>query len=138
MKNSLNKTLIIVIFSLVTLSCSNDDDNGINLKDDSKNCGSTSVFDPTFTGTACCIQRNSELNLNGYIEYEYFTNLADPNIEWQVSSGDIEIVSGKNSKVVTIEFGDSFTGGVIFALGTGTTGEDVNLRCSESVTITTN
>lgn len=126
-----NKLFIACFISLISLSCS-DDNGGPNLTDTSDNCNETEVFDPNYTGTACCIQRNSELSLSDNIEYQYFTNLSNPTVEWQVNSGDIEIISGKNSNIVTIALGDSFTSGSILAIGTGTTG----LQCSEITVIT--
>lgn len=83
-------------------------------------CSNSAVFDPNFTGTACCTQRNSEQTSSNTLVYEYFTNLPNPNIEWTVNSGDMEIISGANANVVTIRLGDSFTEGEVFVLGTGT------------------
>ena len=121
----------------LTFSCS--DDSELHLEDNAtETCSNTKVFDSNFTGTACCSQRNSELKISEPIQYEYFTNLADPDIEWNVNSGDIEIISGVNSNIVTIKLKDTFTEGEIYVLGTGTSGDDNGLVCGHPINITKN
>ncbi|SHJ51206.1 hypothetical protein SAMN04488028_101353 [Reichenbachiella agariperforans] len=132
-----NFRIVLFFIGALTFSCSDSDDNTVSLEDDAPDtCANTEVYDPNFTGTACCIQRNSDLSIGEIIEYEYFTNLTDPSIDWEVISGDIEIVSGSSSSVVTIRLGDSFTEGVINAQGISS--ENAALACGESVTIMRN
>ena len=98
-----------------------------------ENCSNTAVFDPNFTGTACCTQRISDLSAGNTLQYEYSTNLPDPKVEWQVNSGDLEIIEGANANVVTIRLGDTFTEGKIFVLGTGT--DEFEDRCGHPISI---
>ena len=140
------------------MSCSEEDDNIINSEDrinsedmmnpegesiiltddSSETCANSAVFDPDFTGTACCTQRNSELTIGDTIEYEYFTNLIHTNVSWEVHSGDMEIISGSNASVVKVRLGDSFTQGEIRVLGKGicVESDDVDCACGHPIKIT--
>lgn len=132
-----NWKLILLLLGTLPFSCSEDDNSRISLADTaSETCTNTKVFDSNFTGTACCSQRNSELTIGNTIEYQYFTNLDDPNITWEVKSRDIEIISGGNSNIVTIRLSDSFTEGELYVLGTGTSGQDAGLVCGHTIAIT--
>ena len=104
----------------------------VPLKDNSYDCSKSEVFDPYFTGTACCIERITPLSLQDTIRYWYSTNLDDPSFEWEVISGEIEIIAGQNSAIVTILLKEGFDGGVIRGLGTSS---PLGLECSDLVTI---
>jgi hypothetical protein len=133
-----NLKLLIILIGISFISCSENDSTSITLEDNVPG-GSCEVDDPRLTdpnyeGTICCFQRNSALSLNTPVIYEYLTNLSDPSVTWQIESGDIQIVSGQDSKIITINLGENFEGGIIKVLGTSTDG----LACSEAVVITTN
>ena len=126
---------LVILIITIGLSCTESEDQGPVLEDDAlESCADTEVNDPDFGGTACCIQRNTELDPSAEIVYEYSTNLPNAQTTWEVTSGDIEIVSGGNSPTVTIRLGDSFTEGQITALGTGDR-SGIELRCSATVSI---
>ena len=103
-----------------------------SLEDSSCDCSQSEVFDPLFDGTACCIQRIGELSLTEPIQYRYFTNLESPSVEWEVFSGEIEIVSGQDASIVFIRLKDGFEGGEIRGLGTSS---PLGLQCSTKVII---
>ena len=138
MKTSLKlRSLIFAsLFTLATISaCTTNETDSIILQDTADlSCADSKANDPDFDGTACCIQRNSELSASAPIVYEYFTNLPNPDVSWEVVSGDIEIVSGANSSTVTIRLGSSFTGGEISG---GATSDDngFDLVCRDVVVI---
>ncbi len=102
------------------------------LEDSSCDCSQSEVFDPQFDGTACCIQRIGELSLTEPIQYRYFTNLESPSVEWEVYSGEIEIISGQDTSIVFIRLKDGFDGGEIRGLGTSS---PLGLQCSTKVII---
>lgn len=125
---------IIILMILLFTSCSENEPITINLEDNvSGSCeiNDPRLTDPNFEGTICCFQRNSVLSINTPVVYEYLTNLTIASVFWQVESGDIEIISGQNSNIVTIVLGENFNDGVIRVLGTSVIG----LRCSELVEI---
>jgi hypothetical protein len=127
----------IIILIILFISCSENNPISINLEDNvSESCeiNDPRLTDPNFQGTICCFQRNSVLGLNTPVEYEYLTNLESVSVLWQVESGNIEIISGQNSNIVTIILGENFNDGVIRVIGTSSNG----LRCSELVEITKN
>ena len=51
--------------------------------------------------------------------YTYNSNTNNSIFTWSIVSGSISIVSGENSKIVTVKFGDDFTNGVIKCESTG-------------------
>jgi len=94
--------------------------------------------DPNYTGTICGFKRNSELELNTLIEYEYLTNLSNITIFWSVLSGDVEIISGQNSNILTIKLGENFKSAEIEAMGTSNVTSDgiqFDLLCSDRIVI---
>ena len=90
------------------------------------------------TGTWCCIQRNSRPDANNAFQYEYHSNLTgNLTYEWIVTGG-IEIVSGANSKIVTVRFTEDFSSATLIGIAhetlifpPGATG----IGCSELVEI---
>jgi hypothetical protein len=104
----------------------------VPLADDTCDCSESEVFNPTFTGTACCIERITVLSLEEPIRYWYATNLDNPSVHWEVLSGEIEIIAGQESSIVTIKLGDGFDGGMIRGLGTSS---PTGLQCSNLVLI---
>lgn len=127
---------IILLITLIIMSCTESNSITIILEDNTVNSTDyPNLTNPNYTGTICCIQRNSELNIDSLVEYEYFTNLSNPSVTWSVDTGDIEIVSGQNTNKATIKFGKNFQGGRIRITGTsGSTPND--LICGESILIT--
>ena len=104
-----------MLLTILLFSCSsNDDETNIVIKDDAfRACDDLSVYDPNYEFTNCCVHRVSELGIDKLVEYEYSINLEDPEYYWDVVSGEIEIVSGKKSKIVTIAFKDGFEGAIL-------------------------
>ena len=150
MKTYLINGLMLACILLFVFSCSSDEgpsstegtlldlediDTPVLSDDSNTDCINSEVFNDDFVGTACCVQRLTELNIGGKIEYAYFTNLEAPTFEWSVRSGDIEIASGARSNVVSIRLGESFSGGEIYILGTGTEGLDDGLVCGQPISI---
>ena len=104
------------------------------LTDDSDEvCNDPKITDPNYTGTICCTQRNTPLSLEDTIEYEYFTNLPNVSVSWEILSGDIEFVSDDNSKKVTIKLRDNFREGQLRGIGTSI--DDTFLLCTHTITI---
>lgn len=150
-KISLLCTLVILLFScssnneeidlLVeeeTEVISNDEETEENtvptasLLDDSWDCSESEVFNPNFNGTACCIERITELSFDEPIRYWYSTNLENPSFVWEVISGEIEIIQGQENAIVTIRLKEGFDGGEIRGKGTSS---PTSLNCSTSVII---
>jgi hypothetical protein len=116
---------------LAFLSCSNNEEEiEILLQDNSVKCEDSAVYDPTFTGTACCIQRNSDLDINNIVEYEYTTNLENAIYQWEVEYGEIEVVSGMNSNIIKIVLKENFTSARLIGKSSGDTG-----ACSDHIII---
>lgn len=96
---------------------------------------------PNYTGTICGIKRNSGIELNKIMIYEYITNKSDnPIVDWKVTSGDAEIISGENSNILKIRLNEDFKSVEIQAFGItshqGSNDQLYNLSCSDSVIIT--
>ncbi len=125
--------MLASLFTLATISaCTSNETDSLILQDTADaSCADSKANDPNFDGTACCIQRNSELSTSAPIVYEYFTNIVNPDITWEVVSGDIEIVSGANSSTVSVRLGSSFTSGELVGSSIGATGQ----LCSDLVVI---
>ncbi len=121
----------------VIISCSDSKEELTNLEDSVTGiCNDTRLTDSNFDGTICCTQRNSDLSFSSTIEYEYFTNLSNPKVSWQVNTGDIEILSGENSNVVSIRLGEGFTEGELYVLGSS--GDNSILMCGHPILISRN
>jgi len=139
------KNFKVLLFLTLTavFSCSESDDNIIdlegkvfNLEDNSDEiCDDSRLNDPNYTGVICCTQRNSDFNSNNIVEYEYFTNISNPNILWEVKSGDIKIISENNAEKVTIMIGENFDEGSIFVLGSS---DNDNSACGHTIFIKNN
>jgi hypothetical protein len=120
MKNT-NAFLLIIL--LIFLSCSNEDEEVlISLQDTASICDGTIVDDPNFSGTACCIQRNSILDLNRIVEYEHTTNLTNTVYEWKVDYGEIEVITAMNSNIIRFKFKENFTSARLLASCSGDLG----------------
>jgi hypothetical protein len=78
-------------------------------------CGScldSTVYDPYFTGTACCVDNSTELKLNSPVTFKYVTNRDIIDVEWIVNSDNIEVIT-TNGAFITVQFHDDFTEGFI-------------------------
>jgi hypothetical protein len=127
-----NTNSLFIIIALILFSCSNNEEEiSISLEDNAFNCQDTAVNDPTYSGTICCIQRNSDLDINSVVEYEYTTNLDNIIYQWEILDGEIEIISGANSNIVRIIFKDNFTNASLKCRSSGVSGV-----CDNSVNIT--
>lgn len=125
---------VILLVTVLFFSCNENDSPTINLKDNVPGLcldNDPRLTDPNFTGTICCFQRNTTLNINTPIVYEYLTNLSDPIVKWEIISGDIEFLSGIDSNKVTIQLGDNFKNGKIKVRGVSSDG----LTCDEIIMI---
>lgn len=122
---------VLLIVLMVLYSCADNEEDPIFLEDNSFICENSEVYDPNFTGTACCIQRNSDLDFNGIVEYEYTTNLDNAVYQWEVIYGEIQVVSGMNSNVIRITFEENFTSARLIGRSDGDTG-----ACSDDIIIT--
>lgn len=126
---------------LTTLSCSSekdftDDSEPLFILSDNSDILAeecTELYDSNYTGVICCIERNSPLELNEIVEYQYHTNIQDPVVSWTVSE-DIEIVSGQNSHILRIILREGFTEGYI----SGGTPKLEAITCRTSVDIVRN
>lgn len=129
----MKKTILVLsVILLIFLSCTtNEEDNLIILEDTSIICDNTVVYDPNFTGTACCIQRNSDLDFYSVVEYEYTTNLENAVYQWEVIYGEIQVVTGMNSNIIRITFDENFSTARLVCRSDGDMG-----ACSEDVIIT--
>ena len=127
MKSLIFYLLLLVSISLVS-SCSSDDDvvntiseeNGDEDNDDEEEpvlvCGQDIAV---FTGTTCCIDGDELVSPGETLTYTYSTNRDVTEYEWLIESGAISIVSGQDSRTVTVEIENDFTNGEISALGGG-------------------
>lgn len=116
----LNLLLIIIIF----ISCSNDDDNVLLLYlEDTSDVLTTEEEQEliNYPGTSCWIVRTSELKINTPITYEYRTNQDDTSdnytVNWEITSGDIEVLSDLNTKTITIMLNGDFENAEIRVIG---------------------
>jgi hypothetical protein len=82
-------------------------------------------------GTACCVSGFLKAAPGQTLSYEYYSNIENAAITWNVMSGSITIVSGQHTPVVTVKFGRNFTTGQLVGKATGT-----GRTCSEALEIT--
>mgnify|MGYP005992066013 CR=1 FL=1 len=120
--------LFAFVFSIFLFSCSENNETKIELTDTSDLPG---TCDLTYEGTICCIQRNTSLELNKTVEYQYLSNFVYTKIEWEVLNGDIEIISDIDSNILKIKLRDNFNGGEILCGTYNSSGKN----CSTMVTI---
>ena len=108
-----------IVFSIGLISCTNENEGNDEQNTDGRKLIECDVeFVENYLGTACCMTGFAEAKPGETLQYEYHSNMIDPVpiIEWVVS-GDITIVSGEDSPIVTVKFGDNFTEGTIIAYG---------------------
>ncbi|CAM1355023.1 MULTISPECIES: hypothetical protein [Tenacibaculum] len=125
---------VILLVTVLFFSCNENDSPTISLKDNTFGLcleNEPKLTDLNFTGTVCCFQRNSTLNIGTPIVYEYVTNLSDPIVKWEIISGDIEFLSGIDNNKVTIQLGNNFKNGKIKVRGVSSGG----LTCDEVIII---
>ena len=111
-----------IVFSIGLISCSNDNDDNDEQNIDKRELIECDIeFVENYPGTACCITGFAEAKPGETLEYVYHSNMIPPIpialVEWSITSGDITIVSGGDTSIVTVKFGDNFTGGEIKAYG---------------------
>ncbi|WP_435262788.1 hypothetical protein [Tenacibaculum sp. nBUS_03] len=132
-----NIKAVIFLALLLFFSCKEDESMLISLKDNVPGLcldNDPRLTDPNFTGTICCFQRNSTLNINTPIVYKYLTNLSNPMVKWEIISGDIKFLSGNDKSIVTIQLGNNFQSGEIKVSGVSSDG----LSCDEFIIIEEN
>jgi len=138
-----SNTSILISLTIFFFSCITDDTITYSITDDTTEMSSIDhVNDPNFTGTACGVRAITDLALNEEIQYEYITNISVPMKTWTVKSGDIQIISGSNSSIVTIILGENFTVGVLHVKGYSELNTEHDstsmLICGFPITITKN
>lgn len=94
-------------------------------------CTDSEVYNPYFTGTACCVSRATELELGEPVTYVYASNLGNVEVTWEVFSDEMEIVE-TSSNSITVIFKVDFLYGRI--LGTGFSTQE-GLSCGDYVII---
>lgn len=111
--------LFILLFSLANCTKEDDKIDDSHLYDQDANC--------TFGVNTCCdIDGRILVERNSTYKYSSTTSYAVSNIEWEILSGDITIVSGQNTNTLTIRFGENFTIGKIRSSTTSTRGDQCN------------
>lgn len=111
-------------FVFVFISCSNTDDN--NNANSELVCGEEIL---NYSGTICCVTGSELANPGENLTYQYNSNIISSVFTWEIVSGSITIISGQNTSVVTLEFGNDFTTGVVLGRAVG---DEI---CTESITI---
>ncbi len=126
MKNTSPFFLIII---MLFFSCSNNEEIElpVMLQDNSCPCDD---LDPNDSATWCCVKRNTILDINSIVEYEYTTNLNNSIFGWEVY-GDVEVVSGIDSNVIRIIFKENFESATL----KGFSSDGVNIGCTNTVII---
>lgn len=98
-------------------------------------CDSLSIQTPI--GTACCISGPTKVKPGDIAIYQYQMNHQDPSAEWVILEGDISILSGQDTRTVTVQFGPDFRGGTIQCFGFGYKDGD-KLICNDRILINHN
>ena len=138
MKKITNYFLPLLIVSFLTFSCSDDNEsdndnidceiieeiNGVKYRETNQNCIAS------FSGTICTISGQLEASPNETIKLQYNSNIEDPNITWEIESGDIELVENQTPSIASFRINEGFQGAVVIALGSGIQ------QCSEKIEIT--
>jgi hypothetical protein len=112
--------LTAVVFLLIAFSCSKNNDS-IEIDENEGTdgaytiCNSEDIIGPT----SCCIEGKTSSKPGETLSYTYKTNTDNSVFKWKIISGSISIISGENSKTVTVKFGDDFNNGVIQCDGSG-------------------
>jgi hypothetical protein len=131
MINRLTSGLIVpVSFAVVFWACADGDNHEdlpavkqetemhtLNPDPDFQSCDS--VYVATFSGTACCVSGPMVAKPGDIFRYHYQINHSDARVNWQILEGDISIIAGQNTQTVTVQFGEHFTTGIVFADGNG-------------------
>lgn len=97
-------------------------------------CADSAVYDPYFTGTACCVSNMTEFKLNEPVIFRYVTNREIIAVDWIVTSDNIEILA-INEVFITVKFNDNFTEGIIQGNGVHATH---GVICGARVVVTYN
>lgn len=95
-----------------------------------------SVYIATFYATACCVSGPVVAKPGDVFQYHYQINHTDAQVLWQVLEGDISIIAGQGTHTVTVQFGESFTTGIIFGDGNGLKDGQWRLRCTDRAIVT--
>ena len=120
------KKSFVFFFSLVLIISCTTDDNANNEGENNTLCGESMEG---YTGTICCVLGSDTGIPGNQLTYEYESNRTHTEIEWEVVSGDMTIVSGQGTTSVVVELGANFEGGELSGLGNG------ELKCSAIVNI---
>jgi hypothetical protein len=95
-----------------------------------------SVYIATFHGTACCVSGPMVAKPGDIFRYHYQINHSDVRVTWQILDGDISIIAGQNTQTVTVQFGEHFTTGIVFADGNGIPKSvQTRQRCTDRVIV---
>ena len=83
-----------------------------------------------YPGTACCVSGPIQAGAGDTLKFNYYSNLEDSGllITWEVTDGDIRLISGQNTSEATFVIGDDFTNGRIRG-----DGESSGRGCSEEI-----
>ena len=107
--------LLLSVFMTFTISCSNDDESSDNNTESSTLvCG-----EEDYPGTICCVTGSELASPGENLSFEYNSNTNNTIFTWKIVSGSISIVSGENSQMVTLEFGNDFTDGIVHCESSG-------------------
>lgn len=109
------------------------------LKVDSTFQSCDSVFIATYPGTACCVSGLRVGKPGDIVRYHYQINFPDAHVLWKILEGDISIISGQDTQTVTVQFGSTFSKGVVYADGDGLhvfQNGSTRIRCTDRVVIT--
>lgn len=130
------KTLHILTIPLISLflfnSCSNDDDDDNCNQELEETLALDMLYGKninTISGTICCVIGSDTAIPGDTLTYQYESNRNNTVFNWEIVSGSITIISGQNSAIVNIKFGDNFTNGVVRCIGDG------DQQCGESFII---
>lgn len=81
--------------------------------------------------TTCDISGNSCGNPGSTSVLTYTSDFTPNDVNWSIQSGNISIINGQGTSMVTVQFGSNFNGGSVYAVGSGNGG----IICSDSYPI---
>lgn len=142
----MNKKSIIGLLSFLTIvttiGCNNDNDITENLPiteeyefiielNGTKYIECSRAAINATSGTVCCIAGPIEALPGETIQFEYSSDLIEPELTWEVTSGKLTLLEGLNSPTATFRVGEGFTEGSVAAVGNS---KDERL-CGEEIKI---
>ncbi|WGK63592.1 hypothetical protein [Croceiramulus getboli] len=115
MKTLFKNLLCILGASLFLVSCNNDDDgDDLDREAEARIECEQAISDSK--GTVCCTLGAATASPGDLKTYEYNNNFNFIDVEWEILSGDITIVSEDDTfATAEVSFGPNFTGGTIKA-----------------------